>query len=47
MRLRRPNATAGRRHLERELLALAHAQNESPNVGTFVPATFLRVSVTA
>lgn len=31
--------------LESELLALARAQNKSPNGGTFVPATFLRVTV--
>ena len=28
-----------------QLMALAHAQNKSPNGGTFIPATFLRVTV--
>jgi len=32
--------------LEQRLVALAHGQNRSPNGGTFIPATFLRVTVT-
>jgi ubiquinone/menaquinone biosynthesis C-methylase UbiE len=32
--------------LHEQLLELAHAQNKSGSVGTFIPATFMRVTVT-
>lgn len=32
--------------LHNKLLELAHAQNKSGNTGTFIPATFMRVTVT-
>ncbi len=32
--------------LHQQLLELAHAQNKSGNAGTFIPATFMRVTVT-
>ena len=31
--------------LQRQLVELAHAQNKSPNGSTFIPATFMQVSV--
>ena len=36
----------GDEKLHQKLLELAHAQNKSGNAGTFIPATFMRVTVT-
>jgi hypothetical protein len=31
--------------LHKQLLELANAQNKSKNAGTFIPATFMRITV--